>query len=158
MPKPLRYTGDWPPPDILRQYPNWTYALDEEGAEGQDETTLKPDYEQTWISSTAVFTAGEALLADGRSFPAIISIGKSGIDSVDVFESSDPWRVLFDYPSQSWVAFIQTWLPEVERMPVVDMSDKRVFPLCIKTCLPRQRGGEPLKIEILPDGSSRDFN
>ena len=42
----LRFTGEWPPPGVWLQYPNWEYALDEEGAPGHDETTLRPSDER----------------------------------------------------------------------------------------------------------------
>jgi hypothetical protein len=50
MPKPLRYTGDWPPPNVLSQYSNWVFAYDEEGEDDQDETTVRPEEQQSFIS------------------------------------------------------------------------------------------------------------
>jgi hypothetical protein len=35
----LRFTGDFPPLDVLERLPNWENALDEEDVEGQDETS-----------------------------------------------------------------------------------------------------------------------
>ena len=38
----LRYTGCLPPPEVLAEFANWVFAVDEEDVEGQDETTIRP--------------------------------------------------------------------------------------------------------------------
>jgi hypothetical protein len=50
----LRFTGQNPPPELWREYPNWRNAYGEEGEEGQDETTLLPDEVQTHIHPRSV--------------------------------------------------------------------------------------------------------
>jgi hypothetical protein len=130
MPKPLRYTGDWPPPEILREYPNWICAWDEEGEEDQDETTLKPEDEQSMITADTIHTVGDVLLADGRSFV---------------------------YKTKRWVSLDQNWLPPERRMPTVDFADSRTFPLRLSTRLPHAETGEPVRLEIRPDGSAAEW-
>lgn len=154
MSKPLRYTGDWPPPEVLREYPNWVCAWDEEGEEGQDETTLKPEDQQSAITSDTIHTAGDVQLADGRVFPAIISLPSGTPESFDYHEGSDWVRCLLHYPTKRWVAFDQNWLPLEQRMPTVDFSDARTFPLRLSTRLPNAETGEPVRLEIRADGSA----
>lgn len=68
----LRFTGEWPPPDLWKEYPNWEPALEEEGEPGQDETTLRPGEEQRFVIGFG-FTAGEVApsvsLEDPSVFP-----------------------------------------------------------------------------------------
>ncbi len=42
--------------------------MDEEGAPGQDETTLRPQSEQGHINQDTVFTAGEVLTNAGTTY------------------------------------------------------------------------------------------
>lgn len=62
MPKPLRFTGQNPPPELWRTYPNWLNAFEEEGEAGQDETTLVPHEVQTHIAPHTAFTAATVCL------------------------------------------------------------------------------------------------
>ena len=43
MPREHRYTGEFPPIEVIARFANWDYALDEEGESGQDETTIRPE-------------------------------------------------------------------------------------------------------------------
>lgn len=157
MPKPLRYTGDWPPPEILREYPNWICAWDEEGEEDQDETTLKPEDEQSMITAATIHTASDVVLADGRSFAAIISLASGAPESFDYHDGSTWVRCRQDYKTKRWVPFDQNWLPPERRMPTVDFADSRTFPLRLSTRLPHAETGEPVRLEIRPDGSAAEW-
>jgi len=156
MPQALRYTKDWPPLEVFRDYPNWTFALDEEALEGQDETTLRPEREQRFITGDTAATSGDALFADGRSYLAIITLLKKAPISVDVFETAGPWRVRHESRTDRWFPHIETWIPESERMRHVAMSDSRIFPLRVVTRLPYERGGAPYTLEIQLNGSAKD--
>jgi hypothetical protein len=157
MAKPLRYTGDWPPPEVLREFPNWVFAYDEEGEEGQDETTLKPEDEQSFITNETQITAGSLSLADGRTLPAIVCM-QSGLPvGVNAFEGHWTWGVWHEHQKTTWRPVTQDYLPESQRLPSVSLSNDRVFPLRFTTLLPRVFGGEPWRIEIHPDGSTRDW-
>ncbi len=80
MPESLRFTGDWPPAQYLEQYPNWG----KEGEENQDETTLKPSDEQSYIDDETAFTVGDATFADGRVCLAIIQVDYGDPQVIDV--------------------------------------------------------------------------
>ncbi len=47
-----------------------------------------------------------------------------------------------------WEPFIQSWLPESQRMPFVSLDDRAIFPLRVTTLLPEQQTGNPLSEEI----------
>ena len=68
----LRFTGENPPPELLSEYPNWENAYDEEGVEGQDETTLRPAENQSVIEEYTSFAAAEVVLNSGQKCPALI--------------------------------------------------------------------------------------
>lgn len=148
MTERLRFTGDWPPPQYLKQYPNWGNAWDEEGEEDQDETTLKPSDEQRYIDDETAFTVAEATLADGKNCLAIIQVDCGDPQVIDVFEAESPWRLSFSLPDQKWVPFVQSWLPLPQRMPSVSPDDPRIFPLRVISRLPKTSGGVPLDIQI----------
>jgi hypothetical protein len=154
MPKPNRYTGAFPPPDVISHYPNWDYALDEEGEDDQDETTIRPEAEQAFITSATAFTAADVTLASGERLVGLAEVGLYGVCGLSVFEDDDWWRVFYHRPSRGWQPFVQEWLPDVERCPSVALDDTRAFPLRLTTRLPRARGARPYSIEIRPDGSS----
>lgn len=157
MPKPLRYTGDWPPPEVLREHPNWVCAWDEEDEEGQDETTLKPEDEQSVITSDTIHTAGDVHLADGRAFPAIISLPSGAPECFDYHDGAEWIRCRQDYQTKRWVAHDQSWLPPEKRMPTVDFADSCTFPLRLSTRLPHSETGAPVRLEIRPDGSAVEW-
>ena len=158
MPKPLRFTGKNPPPDLWQKYPNWRNAYEEEGEPGQDETTLMPHEEQTHIGSHTSFTAGTVRLHDGRQFRAFCSIGRNGIDGCQVYETEVPWRIYYSYPDRKWVSFRAEWIPEAERPPYVAFSDARVFPLEIHLQVPWEEGARPSAYRISPDGQSCEIS
>src|SRR5262245_9352327 len=108
MSKPLRYTGCWPSPDVLAQYPNWVYALDEEGEEDQDEFTIKPEDQQHYISERTCFTAADITLAGGAVHPGFITVDKTVASAIDVFDGEDWWSVGRGR-SGRWEAGRQEW-------------------------------------------------
>lgn len=152
-----RYTGDWPPPDILEQIPSWIFALDEEGVEGQDETTLKPADSQEVISTETVATAADVELAAGNRCLGIVSLCSEMVESVDYFNGEDWVRCLKDQNTGRWMPFDQSWLPEVERLPTVNMEDSEIFPLKVVTRLPVESTGRNICFEVRGDGTEVFF-
>lgn len=150
----LRFTGEWPPVIYWGEYPNWTYALDEEGVPGQDETTLKPSGQQTVIDESVAYTTGIARLASGRELPALLEIIDSEVWGVDVFiNEKTSWRIFYEISSNHWKCFIQDWLPPDQRMPSVSLGDRNVFPLTITSRLPKGNNGNKYQFVIKPDGT-----
>jgi hypothetical protein len=153
MPKPHRYTGAFPPIEVLAQYPNWQNALEEEGEDGQDETTIRPADEQTYIAEFVTFTAADAVLASGEHAVAIGCVIESvGIAYLYVFNGTDWWELRYDEQTQLWRPFTPTYIPEPERPPTVSLSDTSIFPLRFTTRVPFEPGGEPFTATINPDG------
>ncbi len=153
MPRQHRYTGACPPLGVISQFPNWDYALDEEGEPDQDETTIRPEAEQTFITSRTAFSAADAWLANGEHFTALVEVLGGRIWAVNVFQSQGVWRVYFDQRSGAWQPFVQDWLPENERCPSVALLDSSVFPLRVASGLPVGRTGRQWRVIIRPDGS-----
>jgi hypothetical protein len=145
MPRPLRFTGQNPPPELWQEFPNWRNAYEEETEEGQNETTLMPHEEQSYIAEHTSFTAGKVCLNDGREFPAFIAVAKNQIDGCQVYETKMPWRIYYKYPEKRWVSFEAEWLPQPERPPSVSFDDAKVFPLEICLRLPWRKGEAPKK-------------
>jgi len=147
--KEHRYTGEWPPLDVLRKYPNWEHALDEESVEGQDETTTRPENKQAYITKNTAFTAGKVVQADSTVRDAILEVINGEIYSVDVFiDRIKTWRVV-RLPA-GWQPFDQNWLPEEERMPVVSFKDTSIFPLHVSSVLPFKKTKIPLQFTVEP--------
>jgi hypothetical protein len=153
--KILRFTGEDPPLELWDEYPNWTNAWDEEGEDGQDETTLRPDAEQTFISGDTTFTAAQAILADGRSYPALAVIGNGELWSFNVYEGSDPWYYRHNNPENRWEPYAMPWLDEKDRPPVVSHDDAKIFPLKLALRLPWAKGEAPAVYEFPGNGKCR---
>lgn len=154
MVKKKRFTGEFPPLEILNKYANWEFALGEEHIDGQDETTLRPANEQAYISENVAYTAAVATFASGLKRPALIEIFTGTPNGINVFKNDDEvWRICYDYLEKKWIPFIEYWLPERERGLTVSMSDKTVFPLVIESRLPYKRKGKPIHFIVKSDGT-----
>jgi hypothetical protein len=158
MARRYRYTGDFPPPEVLAQFSNWDFALDEEDEEGQDETTIKPEDEQSFITEWTAYTIADAFLPGGMRLAALVEFLSGQVGGVNVFEAPEWWRVVFDWPSQTWQPFVEDWLPLADRGTSVELSDARLFPLKIATKLPLGRGGQSWRMEIRSDGTSIEWS
>ena len=152
--KRIRVTGDFPPLRYLDKYPNLENALDEEGVEGQDETTLRPARVQRVITTDTTFTAGEVFSGDGRRFIAILEVPNWGrLDGVTTFGDGKPvWYVFYSRAEEKWITCVAAQLPKIVRAP-----DVSIFPLIIKSRLPNEMTGKPLNIVVQADGSAKDF-
>lgn len=143
---PYRLTGENPSLEVLREFPNWEYALDEEGVEGQDETTLRPASNQSWLGDETVFTLGEVRLADGQRLPAFLELMSGRIEGVTVHGAETwAWSVRRIGTPSRWTAMLFDWLPENERPPAVDLS---ALPMTVESALPAAAGGRRLLVEI----------
>lgn len=149
----LRFTGEWPPPVLWAQFPNWEYALDEEGERDQDETTLRPCEERQFVIEFG-FTAGDVEQANGGRLPALLAMNGDA-DGVTAFTSdTGGWSVERLGKPARWVCIVQEWLPEAERAPSVSFEDSTVFPLLFRSRLPRRQSGRPLEFVISSDGTA----
>ena len=153
MPRPHRYTGAFPPIEVIADFSNWDYALDEESEPDQDETTIRPEAEQTFITKRTAFSAADAFLANGEQVTALVEVLGGQVWAVNVFQPKGIWRLFFDKPGRAWQPFIETWLPEDKRCHSVALSDRSVFPLRVTTRLPLGPKGQMWRAIIQPDGS-----
>jgi hypothetical protein len=145
MAKKHRYTGDWPPPKVLKQFPNWEMAYEEDGLEqGQDDTTIRPQEEQSVITYDTIHTAGDVTLADGRTFPAIITVVSGAPDACSFHDGKRWWSIQ---------TFRKKWKSQGDS---VDMKDKSIFPLRMRTRLPKQ-DGEHWQIEVRSSGAQKEW-
>jgi hypothetical protein len=135
MAKPLRYTGCWPPVEILDEYPNWVFATDEESEPDQDETTIRPENQQSFISSETDYTAATVTLANGTRTRGILSFLDGKLDTLDVFDGRDWWRVTNDLEQRRWSPYVENWLPQQQRRPTVSLADADIFPVHVETRL-----------------------
>lgn len=151
-PRKYRYTGGrLPPSSALEVYPCWMPALDEEGDDGQDESTIRPDDQQDFIGEFAVYTAADAELADGRTVPALLGqpdatfLHKDEVDVIIVYEGKRHWRVdTYDHDA--------SWQP-AEEGPTKRHGNTKVFPMRVRSRLPLERPGGPHIVRVLtPDG------
>lgn len=138
----FRYTGDFPPADVLERFPNLEYALDEEHAVGHDETTLRPASEQTFVTAETAFTAGQITQQNGTKLTAMLEVENSAIQGFTVLVGGEwAWAIgLLGKPS-TWQSMSYEWLPESQRPPSVSLGDPAVFPLAVESLLPLATGG-----------------
>ena len=140
MARPLRFTGCWPPVDLLDQYPNWVFASDEECEPDQDETTIKPEGQQTFISEETDVTAANVTLASGVNLRALLSLFNGKVVAIDVYNGHDWWRLCGAHDQKLWTPHVETWKPENQRRPVVSLSDRELFPAIVNSRLPFSDG------------------
>lgn len=138
----IRYTGENPPEHVLLTFPNWIQALDEEGIEGQDETTLKPDETQTVISADTQHTAADAIIYSGKSCAALLSLENGRIESVTVYDGM--WSVRVD--GDKWQS--EKWAHDTRYH-----GNTTDFPITIKSRLRYGRTLRPIELQLFPDGS-----
>lgn len=69
----LRFSGWHIPVEHWEDHPCWEFAIDEEGREGQDETTMRPCDEPLITECTDVAMA-YAVGANGERYPAVVSL------------------------------------------------------------------------------------
>lgn len=151
----LRFTGEWPPPHLWAQYPNWECALDEEGEPDQDETTLRPGEERQFVIEFG-FTAADIEQADGHRLPALLAINGEA-DGLTVFTAeTGGWSVQRLGKPARWVCIVEDWLPEGERAPSVSFEDASVFPLLVRSRLPSRESGKRVQFAINSDGTEED--
>lgn len=148
----LRFTGEWPPPGLWKQYPNWEPALEEEGEPDQDETTLRPAEEQQFVIEFG-FTAGEVEQANGHRLPALLGMCDE-VDAVTAFTSeAGGWSIRLLGEPARWVCIVEDWKPEAERSPSVSFEDTSVFPLLVRSLLPTRPTGKLIAFQIRADGT-----
>jgi hypothetical protein len=149
--KPLRFTGEWPPHQLWKAFPNWEYAFDEEELPGQDETTLRPSDNLESIDDDVVFTVGEITLSDGRSLPALLELLYGEIVGVTAFTSNaNGWSVRLVGSPAKWTCVFEDWLPPEERSPYVTSDDSSVFPAFATSRLNCTATGSQLTCQIAP--------
>ena len=149
----IRVTGDFPPLHYLDKYPNWENALDEEGIEGQDETTLRPAEDQSVITTDTSFTAGEIIFGNGRRFIAILEVPWGRLDAATAFENKHPaWYAFNSRVDKKWITCLADQLPKI-----VEVHDATIFPLSITSRLPSEITGKPHHIIVAADGTVKDL-
>jgi hypothetical protein len=149
--KRYRFTGENPPPKLWRRYPNWQYALDEEDIPDQDETTIRPADNQQTIDEYVCLTAGDAVLASGRTVPALLALDSGESYSVDVYPDptqDDWWMLRFDAPYNKWFAMNDDQFLQRPCILPVPLDKPGVFPLRVTSRLPLDSSGEPIVIEV----------
>ncbi len=164
---------------LWREHPLWEYCVNEEGIAGQDESTLKPSRAREWRSrfdhSAAYDLAmvfGEALLADGRAFPAELSffaaptVGRdAGPELLHIYFAppsvEDRWTLVYERIVGRWVVpLVSKSIDEAAEHfqscspPEFDLSNIRIFPLTVRAFAPRFLGTS-YELVIASDGESR---
>lgn len=147
MEEHLRFTGKNPPLRHWDRFPNWQNTYEEEELPDQDETTLRPADNQATIDDDVSFTAGDAVLADGRSIPALLGVLSGEWEGIHVYPDPSQdvcWTLSFDVPSQRWKAMNEDWYLELDGVLRVPVGDTAVFPLRVSSRVPLQHTGQVL--------------
>ncbi len=147
----LRFTGRLPTEAALRQFPNWEFALEEEGLPDQDETTLRPADEQARIEWETACTAATATTPDGTELMVILRgdgmsmhSEVSGVDGIHVFRAGRVYDIEL---------FPGAWRPEDGTQERLLFFDPEMVPLRITSVLPTAAGREERhELVLMPDG------
>jgi hypothetical protein len=148
----LRFTGENPPQHLLTRFPNWEFAQDEEAVDGQDETTIRPEGQQSCISTATAYTAGVIGLASNAEMPALIAIIGGRPESFWVYDEAGAWCLSRNAKHGIWEPFVELWLPVQERCRSVQLSNADIFPVGLVTRLPFASTGVQWQCAIGHDG------
>ncbi len=145
----IRFTGKWPPPELLGHYPNWVYAW-EEGRSGQNETTIKPAGLQECLSEDIVYTAGDVWFPDDDCYPALIKLRDYQPIGLVVYEGNAIWEIHHDSRAGRWTSFTSS-------DPPISFDDANRFPLRFISRLPESRKVGEIRRVISPQGFAREW-
>ena len=151
MEERVRSSGGTPPGHLWPRLPNWRNSYEEEGLPDQDETTLRPADNQQTLDDDVSCTAGDAVLANGQTVPAMLAVWSGELGSVYVYPDPSEnvcWILSFNVPSQRWVAMNDDWLLKGGGVVRVPVGNSAVFPIRVTSRLPLQGTGEIIAIEI----------
>lgn len=131
-----RLTGRQPSPAQLEKWPNWRHCHDEEDEAGQDETTMRPDDEQSVIGAETTGTAFRLSTADGRRFLAFARAA----DGEDLAEGRIELLWALD-PRGAWQVMMtpDSWTLETGRRAAPKADDPR-WPIKGTSVLPLPSG------------------
>lgn len=98
-PRIRKSVGDLAPAD-LAEFPVWEFALDEEGEDGQDETTVRPWPQESPLdrSEGTFVVRARFVLADGTVRTGYLTLHNDGDDSVRALQPvvvTDDGQVIF---------------------------------------------------------------
>ena len=145
----LRFSGWHIPFEYRDQYPCWENALDEEGLEDQDESTLRPCAKPIITDATAV-AAALAVTADGRQLPAMIVLNfdrRAATNVIIHIDADFEGRVVEVSGRQdNWVEYATKpgWYPAWTSA----IAEPGLLPLKLATLASAQRTGTPISFEI----------
>lgn len=111
------------------EFPAWEFALDEEGEEGQDETTVRPWTQDGPVDPTAgMFVRARFVLADGTAMSGYLTPPVQDDDSLGTLQPiiiTDDGQVMF------WCGVISPSADEIERSyrRLGKSSASQVFPI-----------------------------
>ena len=146
----LRFTGENPTIEALGEYPNWVNAYDEEGFEGQDETTLKPEDDQLCITDQTAFTAGEVVFGDGSKLPVLISLLNSEVTGFSVYREPEWPYLSYDEYWNRWSVLPDLLSPDRDRGE--QWWKLQQFPARVSSKLPLRSTDERWSVVIDGDG------
>jgi hypothetical protein len=151
MEERIRITGNNPPLSLWVRFPNWQNAYEEEGLPGQDETKLRPADNQQSIDDEVSFSAGDAVLANGKTVPAMLGLLSGELGWIYVYPDPERdvcWIVRFDSSTQRWVAMNEDWFLRGDGVLPVPVVDSDIFPMRIASRLPLQCSGQRIAVDI----------
>lgn len=142
---PIRKSVNDLTPADLEQFPVWQFALDEEGEEDQDETTVKPISfaDAEWDGSTLIKI--DFTLADGRRFvghatPLITAAGAFAFEHPEIITETD--QVSF------WYGASKPSMEELARCYRILGSDAEgAFPITFSPALGMAAGHDANTVE-----------
>lgn len=147
--KKIRLTGEIPSAKLLMKFPNWTHCLDEEGENGQDETTIKPDENLTFINENTISTVADIIFKNGQKGIVLLSsmmdLNKGDVEFIDFISENK---------NESWQ--INIYGSEWDNSEYVNVTltpgKLSFFPAKVISRLPKDKDGEKIHFTLFSDG------
>jgi hypothetical protein len=140
----LRYSGWHIPIEHWDEFPCWEFAFDEEGDEGQDETTTRPCAEQQITESTNI-VAGYAIIGTGERFPAIIGLrNATTVDHVMIYLERKIGGQVVEFGWTKKILLESGWKP----VWTSEKFEEALLPIKVVSLATSKQTGVPLSIVI----------
>jgi len=127
-------------PDDLQKYPAWEFALDEEGAAGQDEATVRPILSSGPVDGTSrlAVVATKFVLAGGLTMAGYLYVPS---ETSDALADVQPVIVTAFGQVRFWFGVVVPTLDDLSQAyKLLGHDASYVFPISFKTTVPVKGG------------------
>lgn len=123
-----RYTGVLPPIDVIQSFTTWEFCLDEEGVEGQDESTIRPQDTSGILTCETNACSVRIQLANGLVTYGLIWMSDYNIESMRFHMNQSYAWLVKEFECPQWTTSERKWGTALGGISL-DLREDTVFPM-----------------------------